>query len=242
MEIIVCDDKDDLGRRAAARGAGLIREALADRGEANIILATGESQFEMLGALVEAADIDWSRVTGFHLDEYIGLPMSHPASFCRYLKDRFVDQVALREFHYIDGEADAEEECRRVGEIISGRAIDVAFIGVGENGHVAFNDPPADFETEEPFIVVELDDACRRQQVGEGWFKSVDETPERAISMSVRQIIKSRHIICACPDRRKAEAIKACFAGPVSPHAPASILQQHPNAHVYLDPDSAAML
>ncbi len=242
MKIIVCKDKKDLGRRAAADGAAMIRKALKERGAANIILATGASQFEMLAAMLKERGIDWGKVTGFHLDEYVGLPLTHPASFRLYLRERFVKHAAMKEFHYINGEGDAAAECRRVGAIIKKHPIDVAFVGIGENGHIAFNDPPADFATEEPYLVVDLDVACRRQQMGEGWFKTLDEVPKKAISMSVRQIMKSRAIICACPDARKARAVKMCLEGPVTPQAPSSIMRQHDQAFIYLDPDSAALL
>ncbi len=242
MNIRICRDAKEMGRRAAADAAERIRLAIHDRGRANIIVATGASQFEMLSALIEVKDIDWPKVVGFHLDEYLGLPMTHPASFRRYLKERLVDRVPIGEFHYIDGEADAESECRRVGELIAAAPIDAAMVGIGENGHLAFNDPPADFQTERPYIVVDLDDACRRQQLGEGWFPTFEDVPRRAISMSVRQIMKSRSIICTVPDRRKAEALRAAVEGPVTPQLPASILQQHPQAMFYVDPPAAELL
>ena len=229
MDIKIMPDKPQMGKAAAAAGAKLIREAIAERGDANIIVATGASQFEMLAALAAEPDINWNRVTGFHLDEYVGLPITHPASFRGYLWQRFVSQLPLplRAFHFLDGESDPQAECRRVGEIIRRHPIDVAFVGIGENGHLAFNDPPADFETEEPYLVVQLDDACRRQQLGEGWFPTFDDVPKQAISMSVRQIMKSRAIICTVPDERKAEAVRNAVEGEVTPQVPASILQRH---------------
>jgi len=244
MEMVVCDTKEALGSRAAADGAELVRRAIAERGRAHIILATGASQFEMLGELVAADRIDWPRVTAFHLDEYLGMPISHPASFRKYLKERFVDRLPqpLVAFHYLDGEADPERECERVGEILLAHPIDVAFIGIGENGHLAFNDPPADFQTERPYLIVALDEACRRQQLGEGWFATLEDVPDRAISMSIRQIMKSAAIICSVPDRRKAEAVRGAVQGPVTPDLPASILQQHPQATIYLDRESASLL
>ncbi len=241
MKIVVCGSKEKMGRRAAGEGAELIRAALSERGEANIVLATGVSQFEMLEALV-VEQVDWQQVEAFHLDEYVGLPMSHPASFRRYLKERFADRVPVREFHYIDGEADPRRECRRLNELISGRTVDVAFIGIGENGHLAFNDPPADFQTEQPYIVVELDEACRRQQVGEGWFESVQDVPKEAISMSIRQILKAGAIVCTVPEGRKARAVEGAVTGSVTPDLPASILQEHDATALYLDVDSAALL
>jgi glucosamine-6-phosphate deaminase len=241
MIVKIHDTKADLGREAAAKGASLIRDALKKKGRATIIVATGASQFEMLDALT-GMDIDWSRVSAFHLDEYIGLPGSHPASFRNYLKERFVDRVTLKEFHYINGEAEPVEECRRVGDLIGMHEVDVAFIGIGENGHLAFNDPPADFETEDPYIVVSLDHACRQQQYGEGWFASLEEVPGTAISMSVKQILKSSTIICTVPDTRKAQAVKNVLEGKVSPQVPASILKTHPRVWLYLDQDAASLL
>lgn len=242
MKIEICENVQAMGRRAADDAAARLRVVIADRGVANLVVATGASQFEVLAALVAADGIDWPRVTGFHLDEYLGLPMSHPASFRRYLRERLVNQVPLAAFHYIDGEADAAAECRRVGDLLCSHPIDVALVGIGENGHLAFNDPPADFQTDEPYIVVNLDDACRRQQFGEGWFPTFDAVPTRAISMSIRQIMRSRAIVCSVPDRRKAEAVRAALEGPVTPQVPASILQQHPNATIYLDPPAAELL
>ena len=242
MNTILCNDVRDLGRRAAADAADRIRRAIRDRGRANIVVATGASQFEVLAALVAAAEIDWGRVCGFHLDEYVDLPLSHPASFRRYLKERLVDRVPLGEFHFVNGEVDPEAECRRLGDLIRQCPIDVALVGIGENGHLAFNDPPADFQTEESYLVVQLDEACRRQQLGEGWFPNFDAVPQHAISMSIRQIMKSRAIICSVPDRRKAAAVRAALEGPVTPEVPASILQRHADATIYLDPPAASLL
>jgi glucosamine-6-phosphate deaminase len=244
MKIQTFDTKQQLGRQAAADGAAAIRRAIQDRGEANIIVATGASQFEMLDALSREPDIAWHRVTGFHLDEYAGMPITHPASFRLYLWQRFVSRLPLplAAFHFLDGERDLQSECRRVGDVLKKHPIDVAFVGIGENGHLAFNDPPADFKTEEPYIIVELDDACRRQQFGEGWFPTFDDVPRRAISMSIEQIMKSRAIVCTVPDRRKAEAVRGALKGPVTRNVPASILQKHANVTVYLDQDSASLL
>lgn len=237
-------DKAELGKAAAAAGAKVVREAIAARGAANIIVATGASQFEMLTQLVAKPDIDWHRVTAFHLDEYVGLAITHPASFRCYLWQRFVSRLPLPlcAFHYLDGESDPQAEAVRVSEIIRQHPIDVAFVGIGENGHLAFNDPPADFETEEPYLVVELDEACRRQQLGEGWFATLGEVPQQAISMSVRQIMKSRAIICTVPDERKAEAVRNAVEGGVTPQVPASILQQHEHVKLFLDPPAASLL
>ena len=242
MKVIVCDSAEQLGAESANSGARAIEAAIAERGKANIIVATGVSQFATLGALIGEPDIDWTKVTGFHLDEYIGIPTSHPASFRGYLEQRLVDRVSFREFHYISGEGEPLAECSRINEIIRRHPIDVAFVGIGENSHLAFNDPPADFATEEPYIVVELDDACRRQQSGEGWFPTFKDVPKRAISMSVRQILRSKTIICCALDDRKAAAVAASVEGPVTPDVPASILQQHPDTLLYLDQSAAANL
>lgn len=244
MEIRILSDKPSLGAAAAAVAVQAIVRAITQQGRAHVILATGASQFEMLDALVRAQGIDWSRVTAFHLDEYIGLPPTHPASFRRYLHERFVARVpSLAAFIDVNGDApDPQAECRRLGEIIRQCPIDVACVGIGENGHLAFNDPPADFATEEPYLVVDLDETCRRQQLGEGWFPTLDDVPQRAISMSVRQILKSRRIVCTVPDARKARAVQKAVEGPVTPHCPASILQQHPDCHLFLDPPAASLL
>lgn len=244
MRITVCQNKTELGQRAAEHGAGLIRQAIARSGACSIIVATGASQFEMLAALVAAPDIRWDKVTAFHLDEYIGLPITHPASFRKYLWERFASrlQLPLAAMHFIDGERDPAQECARVSGLIHQHEIDAAFVGIGENGHLAFNDPPADFEAAAPYLVVALDEACRRQQLGEGWFASLDAVPRQAISMSVRQIMKSRAIIASVPDARKAEAVRGSVEGEVTPRVPASILQRHDDATLYLDPASAALL
>ena len=242
MQVVISKDATEMGLAASDSGAQLLREAIERRGQANMIVATGASQFEVLRALTQDSRVDWSRVVGFHLDEYIGLSVEHPASFRKYLKERLVDQVTLKEFHYVNGEVDPEAECQRLGELIKGHPIDVAFIGIGENAHIAFNDPPADFETETPYSVVELDAACRRQQLGEGWFPTFDDIPRQAISMSVKQIMKSSAIMCSVPDSRKAQAVRACVEGPVSPDVPASILQNHPHVTLFLDTTAAELL
>ncbi len=244
MKTTICTSKEELGHHAATEGASLIREAIAQQGHATIIVATGASQFEMLSALVQEPDIDWSCVTAFHLDEYIGMPDTHPASFRKYLKERFVDPIPLGTFHYVNGEGldgngDVQSECQRLSQLITAQPIDVAFVGIGENGHLAFNDPPADFETDEPYIVVTLDKACRKQQLGEGWFTTLDDVPQQAISMSIRQIMKSKHIICSVPDERKAHAVQGTLEGPISPDHPASVLQEHSHTSLYLDTHSA---
>jgi len=244
VKIDVSTTKHEMGPKAARHGADRIRAALAKNGRANIVVATGASQLEMLMALVAERDIAWNKVTGFHLDEYAGLPIAHPASFRLYLWQRFVSNLPLpmKAFHFIDGEGDLAAECGRLNALIAGVEIDVAFIGIGENGHVAFNDPPADFETDTPYIVVELDEACRKQQLGEGWFKRLADVPTRAISISVKQIMKAKTIVCTVPDRRKAEAVRGAVKGSVTPRVPASNLQRHEDITLYLDRESSSLL
>ena len=238
----VFDDKAALGRSAAADAAASLRGAIQANGTARIIAATGASQFEFLAALSSDTGIDWKKVEMFHLDEYVGLAIDHPASFRRYLLERLIRKTGIERAHLLDGERDPRQVCREVSAEIVKAPIDVAFVGIGENGHLAFNDPPADFQTEEPYIVVRLDEACRRQQVGEGWFESFDHVPTHALSMSIRQILKARKILCIVPDARKAVAVKACLEGKVDPMAPASILQTHSDTTIYLDRESAKLL
>jgi glucosamine-6-phosphate deaminase len=242
VEIKIFETKVELGQAAARDAAKIINQAINERDAAYVIAATGASQFEFLDALAQE-EIHWTKVVFFHLDEYVGLPESHPASFRRYLKERVVSRIHPQTFHFLEGEADdVHKESRRVGDLITQQTIDVAFVGIGENGHLAFNDPPADFNTEEPYIVVNLDDACRQQQVGEGWFKSIAEVPTQAISMSIKQILKSRNILCIVPEQRKAEAVRASVKLEVSPLRPASILQQHEHVTLYLDHHSSSLL
>lgn len=242
MQLKIFDDRNSLGQAAAAQASGAIQRAIAERGTARIIGASAASQFEFLEALTATPGIDWQRVELFHLDEYIGLPMTHPASFCKFLQERLISKTGIGNYHLLDGEQDPAEVIRRTNDAIRSAPIDVAFVGIGENGHLAFNDPPADFETEEPFLIVTLDEACRLQQVGEGWFPNLQAVPQRAISMSVRQVLKSREILAVVPGPKKAQAIHACFDGPISPNAPSSVLRTHANATIYLDRESAALL
>ncbi|MGC4001743.1 MAG: glucosamine-6-phosphate deaminase [Pirellulales bacterium] len=244
MRTHVFDSKREAGAAAAAAGAVKLRAALAEHGAATIVVATGASQFEMLDALVREPDIAWENVSAFHLDEYVGLPITHPASFRGYLWKRFVSRlpVPLAAFHYLDAEHNPEAECRRVGNLIRGSTVDVAFIGIGENGHLAFNDPPADFETIEPYHIVTLDETCRMQQLGEGWFPSLDDVPQQAVSMSIRRILAAHAIVCTVPDQRKAEAVKNALNGPITPDVPASILQEHIDCDLFLDKPAASLL
>ncbi len=231
MIVRVFEDKLSLSKAAAERASAAVRGA-----------ATGTSQLDFLDALTNAKNIDWKKVEMFHLDEYIGLPVTHPASFRKYLLERLIHKVGIAKYHLLEGDSDPAEVVCRVGNALRSAPVDVAFVGIGENGHLAFNDPPADLQTEEPYLIVELDEACLRQQVGEGWFANISEVPRRAISMSVRQILKAKEIICVVPDARKAPAVKLCFDGEVSPMAPASILRTHPAATIYLDRESASLL
>lgn len=242
MKITVHADAAALGAAAAAEVAHAIGEAVQARGRARIIVATGASQFTFLDALVARTDVPWPQVDAFHLDEYIGLPLSHKASFRKYLQERLFSRVPIGSALLLDGEADPATVAAEAGAAISAAPIDVCCCGIGENAHLAFNDPPADFETEQPYLVVNLDEACRRQQVGEGWFSSLDEVPKQALSMSVRQILKSRHIFCMVPDERKAAAVQAALEGPVTPDVPASILQTHASMRLFLDPASSSRL
>jgi glucosamine-6-phosphate deaminase len=242
MVLKVFPDKKSLGQAAATQAATAIRRALRERGHARVVAATAVSQAEFLDALVREPDIDWARVEAFHLDEYIGLPITHPGSFRKMLLEELVQRTGIQKYHLIDGDADPAEVVARVGKALASAPVDVEFLGIGENGHIAFNDPPADFETEAPYLVVNLDEACRRQQVGEAWFADISQVPKQAISMSVKQILKAKEILAVVPDTRKAQAVKACFEGEIGPMAPASALRNHPNATVYLDKHSAALL
>ncbi len=231
-----------MGQWVAQHAGDVLRETIANNGAATIVVATGASQFEVLASLVQQKGIDWSRVTGFHLDEYIGLSSDHPASFCGYLKERFVDRVPLADFYYLLGDRDPAETIARVGGLLQQTTIDVAFVGIGENSHLAFNDPPADFKTLKPYLIVELDEACRKQQVGEGWFATLGDVPTQAISMSVQQILKAKHIFCSVPDSQKATAIQKTLEGEINPHVPASILRTHSNTTLVIDKASSAKL
>ena len=242
MQVNVLPSKTEVGSTAAKHAAKSLQRVLANSETVRLIAATGASQIDFLQFLTATPGIDWPRVEMFHLDEYIGLPVEHPASFRKYLMERFVRKTGIRRYHLLDGEQDPTEVVRAVGKELASAPIDIAFVGIGENGHLAFNDPPADFETEEPYLIVELDQACRTQQVNEGWFNSIPEVPARAISMSVKQILKSNEIIAVVPGAQKAKAVKACLEGEISPLAPASILRTHPNTTIYLDTESASLL
>ena len=243
MIIKVFNDKVSLGKAAAEQAAAAIRRAIGENGHARIVAATAASQLEFLDALTTMPGIDWQKVEAFHLDEYVGLPVTHPASFRKMLLEHLIQKTGMTRYHLLEGDAaDLVQAMREVSKDLASAPIDIAFLGIGENGHIAFNDPPADFETEVPYIVVELDEACRRQQVGEAWFTDISQVPKRAISMSARQILKAKEILAVAPDTRKAQAIKLCFEGSIGPMKPSSILRTHPDATIYLDKNSASLL
>ncbi len=237
IHIDISDNADELGMRAARKIASLIEESINKKGKARIILSTGMSQFETLSHLI-TYDLPWDKVEMFHLDEYVGLNESHPASFRKYLKERFVSKVNLKAAYFVEG-VDAIPSLTRE---LRKEEIDVGVIGIGENGHIAFNDPPADFTTGEAYKVVTLDRRCREQQVGEGWFRTIDEVPAEAITMCVKEIMKSKHIVSAVPHEVKAEAIYNTITGRISQDVPATILKTHPDWNLFIDKDSASKL
>ncbi len=243
MLLKVFQNRDSLSRAAAFQAASAIQRAILEQRRARIIAATAASQIEFLDALTRSSGIDWSKVEAFHLDEYIGLPIAHSGSFRKMLLEQLIRKTGITNYHLLDGDAPYPAAiAHRIGAELASAPIDIAFLGIGENGHIAFNDPPADFETEEPYIVVNLDETCRQQQVGEAWFTNISQVPKQALSMSVRQILKAKEILAVVPDTRKAMAVKACFEGEISPMAPSSILRTHANATVYLDRNSASLL
>jgi glucosamine-6-phosphate deaminase len=241
LTIRVFATKKELGEAAAHLGEKLVNYAITTHGGASIILATGASQFELLQFLVDKP-IDWSRVTAFHLDEYIGIPSHHPGSFRKYLCDRVFSRVKVKEYHLIQGDHDnPQNECDRISKVFDQYRIDVAFIGIGENGHIAFNDPPASFDDKVSYKVVQLDERCRQQQFNEGWFETIDAVPRSAITMSIPAIMRSRAVVCTVPDVRKAAAVRDALSLPVSPIIPASILRMHQNATLLLDQPAASL-
>jgi glucosamine-6-phosphate deaminase len=239
MKVNVLETPEQLGQVAALHAARFLNERISEYDKARIILSTGASQFEFFKAFVKT-DVDWSKLEMFHLDEYVSLPANHPASFKAYLKQRFLAEVNIKQIHFVNGEGDVEENIRQLNAEIRKERIDLAMIGIGENAHIAFNDPPADFETEQPYIVVDLDEACKRQQVGEGWFDTVEDVPKQAITMSVHQIMQSDCIISCVPHKVKAGAIRSTLEQPVTPAIPATILKTHPNWSLYLERASAS--
>lgn len=234
MRIVISRTADELGKRAADAAEIIIKDAISKNGEARIILSTGASQFETLKYLTEK-DIDWSKVTMFHLDEYVNLPETHPASFRKYLKERFVAKTNVGKAHFVDG---TKENIAFLTEEIRKSPVDLGIVGIGVNGHIAFNDPPADFETKEAYIIVDLDETCRNQQVGEGWFKTFDDVPKQAVSMTVYQIIQCKNIVTAVPHAEKAWAIENTLKGELSNTVPATMLKMHDNWQLFTDANS----
>ncbi len=242
MKLRLEPDRRAMSAAAARHGADSIRHVVSRLGKARIVAATGASQLEFLQELTSTTGVDWTRVELFHLDEYVGIPESHPASFRRYLRENLIDKTGIRNYHFLDGTANVADVLRAVGDELSSAPVDVMFAGIGENGHLAFNDPPANFETSDPYILVNLDEACRKQQVGEGWFAAIEDVPTTAISMSIRQMMKAGELLVIVPDARKAAAVKATLEGPITPLVPASIIRTHPNVTLYLDEPAASTL
>ncbi len=241
MKVKLLENSVQLGKEAAKQAAGIIKEAIAAHGKARIVLSTGASQFDFISAFIQS-DLDWSKVEMFHLDEYVDLPESHPASFRKYLQERFVNFVSLRSAHFVNGEGNVAENIAKLSDELRKQPIDLALIGIGENAHIAFNDPPADLVTQEAYIIVDLDDSCKKQQVGEGWFATLDDVPKQAITMTVHQIMQSRVIISCVPHGVKAKAIQLTLENGVTGQIPATMLKKHPNWTLYLDQQSASLI
>ncbi|MBQ7034540.1 MAG: 6-phosphogluconolactonase [Clostridia bacterium] len=239
MEIRICKNSEELGISAAKHVATVLKECIAKKDSARIVLSTGASQFDTLKALVKEPGIEWNKVEMFHLDEYVDLPITHGASFRKYLQERFVDQVGtLKAVHFVDG----TKECiAKLTEEIRKAPVDIGLIGIGENAHIAFNDPPADFDTKEAYIIVNLNDRCKQQQMGEGWFETIDDVPKQAVSMTAYQIMQCERIVSCVPYAVKAEAVENTVkATEVTNLVPATLLKTHPDFILYVDEDSAA--
>jgi glucosamine-6-phosphate deaminase len=242
MKLRLEADRRAMSVAAAEHAAASLRRVIAQSGTARVVAATGASQLDFLQALTALTGIEWARVELFHLDEYVGIPDTHPASFRRYLYDNLIDKTSIRTYHFLDGTGHVEDVMRDVGRELSRAPIDIMFAGIGENGHLAFNDPPADFETTDPYILVNLDEMCRQQQVGEGWFTRIEDVPTTAISMSIRQMMKANELLVIVPDARKALAVKASVEGDITALVPASIIRTHPNVTLFLDEPAASRL
>lgn len=239
----ICPGPDDLAALATTIASDAITAAIRDRGAANVMFASGNSQIEFLDRLAGPGRVAWDHVVGFHMDEYVGIGPDHPASFARYMQVRIIDRVSPREFHLLDGRSDPVAECARYAALLAEHPLDLCILGIGENGHLAFNDPAvADFADKKIVKVVELDDACRAQQVGEGHFATVDAVPPRAITVTIPALLSARSVLVVAPEARKAVPVAAALVGPVTTACPASILQLTPHAQVFLDPASAADL
>jgi glucosamine-6-phosphate deaminase len=241
MKVKILKTSKELGERAAAQAAEILNNCIDEKGSARLLVSTGASQFDTIEALVKEG-VDWSKVEMFHLDEYIGIPESHPASFRKYLKERFVKKLKtnLKKAFYVNAEGDIKNNISLLSEELKKNPIDLGLIGIGENAHIAFNDPPADFDTMEAYIIVDLNDACRMQQVGEGWFKTINDVPAQAISMSVYQIMQCKAIISCVPYKVKANAIKHTLENNLTNMIPATMLKMHGNVILFLDEESAS--
>ena len=241
MAVYILDNSEELGEKAADLIAKKLNEAIEKRGQARIILSTGASQFETIKYLVEK-NVDWEKVTMFHLDEYLELPETHKASFRRYLKERFTRKVPVK-VHFVNTEGDVEENLKELTREIRKDIIDIGVIGIGENGHIAFNDPPADFETQEAYRIVALEERCRKQQLNEGWFPTLDEVPFKAVSMTPYQIMQCETIVSSVPGERKAEAVRNTLKSEeVTNMVPATLLKTHKDWHLFLDKESSSLI
>jgi glucosamine-6-phosphate deaminase len=241
LKIKLMENSMELGKAAAAYSAKVLNSIIVEKGNARLVLSTGASQFDTLKALVNE-NVDWSKVEMFHLDEYVGLPETHPASFRKYLKERFVSQVNLKNAYFVSGEGDVKRNIEELTRLLRKEPIDLALIGIGENGHIAFNDPPADFDTKEAYITVNLNEDCKKQQLGEGWFKSLQDVPNKAISMTVYQIMQSKVIVSCVPHKVKAMAIKRTLENDLTNKIPATMLKTHPDCTLFIDSDSASLV
>lgn len=244
LAVEVYDDQTALGQAACDSAVRILVEAIKTRGAANLILATGNSQLSFLEALRRDDRIEWSHIQLFHMDEYLGMTSEHPASFRRFMKEKLLDFVKPATFYGISGDAnDPEVESKRYAGLLQEHSPDLCCLGIGENGHLAFNDPPfADFNDPKAVKLVELDSISRRQQVGEGHFPSLQDVPTHALTLTVPALLAARHVLAIVPEKRKSRAVKEALTGPVSPDCPASILRQTPHARLFLDRDSASLL
>lgn len=244
LQVRVGRDVEEMARDAAAEAASVLQAAVAARGEANVMLATGNSQLAFLAELVGLPDLAWEHVRAFHMDEYVGLPPSHPASFQRYMRERVAAALPVREFHYLAGDSpDPEQEAARYEALLRAHPLDLCCAGIGENGHLAFNDPPvADFDDPRDVKIVALEPESRRQQVGEGHFATIDDVPTHAITVTIPALLRAGRVLVIAPEARKAKAVHAALYGPITKACPASILRRQPNATLYLDAESSSLL
>jgi len=241
MKINISESALELGKNAAMLISDKLNQKIKEKGEARMVVSTGTSQFEMFRALIKE-EIDWTKVEVFHLDEYIGLPVTHKASFRKYLYERFINLVPVKEFHSVDVEGNITVRIRELTSAIRRKPVDLGLIGIGVNGHIAFNDPPADFDTQDAYIVVKLNDQCKLQQLDEGWFETLNDVPDEAVSMSVWQIMRCRSIISVVPHLVKADAVCKTLTSKVTNAIPATVLKKHPDWNLFLDQNSASKI